>query len=142
MPPADQASENKSVFLSAEWRDLVMLNYEVSPQLLQPFVPRGTELDSFEGKTFVSLVGFRFLRTKLFGILPIPFHTDFDEVNLRFYVRRHDAGTNKRGVVFIREIVPRRAIALVARLAYGENYVGLPMKHEIATSGTTITADF
>ncbi|MGA2845548.1 MAG: DUF2071 domain-containing protein [Candidatus Acidiferrales bacterium] len=140
MPRADQASENKSVFLSAEWRDLVMLNYEVSPQLLQPYVPRGTELDSFEGKTFVSLVGFRFLKTKLFGILPIPFHTDFDEVNLRFYVRRDDAGTNKRGVVFIREIVPRRAIALLARIAYGENYIALPMKHEIVANSAGISA--
>jgi uncharacterized protein YqjF (DUF2071 family) len=140
MPRADQAPENKSVFLSAEWRDLVMLNYEVSPKLLQPYVPRGTELDSFEGKTFVSLVGFRFLKTKLFGILPIPFHTDFDEVNLRFYVRRDDAGTNKRGVVFIREIVPSRAIALVARLAYRENYVALPMNHEIVANSAGISA--
>jgi uncharacterized protein YqjF (DUF2071 family) len=122
----DRVPENKSVFLSAEWRDLVMLNYEVSPRLLQPYVPRSTDLDSFGGKTFVSLVGFRFLKTKLFGILSIPFHTDFDEVNLRFYVRRRDAGTNKRGVVFIREIVPKRAIALVARFAYGENYMRYP----------------
>jgi uncharacterized protein len=142
MPHADHASENKSVFLSAEWRDLVMLNYGVSPRLLQPYVPRGTELDSFEGKTFVSLVGFRFLKTKLFGILPIPFHTDFDEVNLRFYVRRDNAGTNKRGVVFIREIVPRRAIALVARLAYRENYVALPMKHEIVANSAGIAAAY
>jgi uncharacterized protein len=142
MPRADNVSENKSVFLSAEWRDLVMLNYEVNTRLLQPYVPRGTELDSLEGKTFVSLVGFRFLNTKLFGMLPIPYHTDFDEVNLRFYVRRHDAGTNKRGVVFIREIVPRRAIALVARLAYRENYVALPMEHKIATNGAIVAADY
>jgi uncharacterized protein len=142
MPRVDHASENKSVFLSAEWRDLVMLNYEVSPRLLQPYVPRGTELDSFDGKTFVSLVGFRFLNTKLFGILPVPFHTDFDEVNLRFYVRRDNAGINKRGVVFIREIVPRRAIALVARLAYRENYVALPMKHRVATNNANVSADY
>jgi uncharacterized protein len=142
MPRADQLSENKSVFLSAEWRDLAMLNYKVSPELLSPHVPRGTELDSFNGTTFVSLVGFRFLNTKLFGILPIPFHTDFDEVNLRFYVRRSEARTDKRGVVFIREIVPRRAIALLARLAYGENYASLPMKHEIETRGSAITANY
>jgi uncharacterized protein len=142
MPRPDDISENKSVFLSAEWRDLVMLNYEVCPPLLQPYVPRGTELDSFEGKAFVSLVGFRFLKTKLFGILPIPFHTDFDEVNLRFYVRRDDAGINKRGVVFIREIVPRRAIALLARIAYGENYIALPMKHKVATNNETVSADY
>jgi uncharacterized protein YqjF (DUF2071 family) len=73
MPHADLASENKSVFLSAEWRDLVMLNYEVSPRLLHPYVPRGTELDSFEGKTFVSLVGFRFLKQNSSGLSQFPF---------------------------------------------------------------------
>jgi len=117
------------VFLSAEWRDLVMLNYEVHPSLLKAYVPRGTELDSFGGRTFISLVGFRFLRTKLFGALPVPFHTNFDEVNLRFYVRREIDGEVRRGVVFIREIVPRAAIALVARIAYGEKYSAHPMRH-------------
>jgi uncharacterized protein YqjF (DUF2071 family) len=99
-----------------------MLNYAVDPSWLQPWVPAGTELDSFNQRTYVSLVGFRFLDTKLLG-LPVPFHRDFEEVNLRFYVRRHDAGTVKRGVVFIKEIVPRFAIAAIARIAYNENYV-------------------
>jgi len=130
------------VFLSAEWRDLVMLNYEVDPATLSAYVPRGTELDSFEGNTFISLVGFRFLRTKLFGVFPVPFHTNFDEVNLRFYVRRSDAGNYKRGVVFIREIVPRRSIAQVAQLAYAENYICLPMKHTMAKSDTIFTVEY
>jgi hypothetical protein len=114
-------------FLTAEWRDLAILNYAVDPLLLQPFVPPTTELDFFEGNTYLSLVGFRFLNTRLLGV-PVPLHRDFDEVNLRFYVRRAD----RRGVVFIREIVPKFAVATVARLAYGENYVVLPMSHEIA----------
>jgi uncharacterized protein YqjF (DUF2071 family) len=80
---------------------------------------------------FVSLVGFRFLNTRVLGF-PIPFHANFDEVNLRFYVRRQEGHEVRRGVVFIREIVPRRAIALVARAVYNENYVALPMTHEIA----------
>ena len=143
MPTANHTAPKGNIFLSAEWRYLAMLNYEVSPKLLNPFVPRGTELDSFDGKTFVSLVGFRFLNTRLFGVLPIPFHTDFDEVNLRFYVRRQDARANKRGVVFIREIVPKRAIALVARIAYGENYIALRMKHEVETGGpAAVTTDY
>ena len=121
------------VFLSAEWRDLLMLNYEVDPRLLGEYVPSGTELDSFEGRTYVSLVGFRFLRTRLFEFLPLPFHANFDEVNLRFYVRRRKGAEVRRGVVFIREIVPRAAIAFVARLAYGEKYVALPMRHCVST---------
>ena len=121
------------IFLSADWRDLVMLNYEVDPALLKSYVPRGTELDFFREKTFVSLVGFRFLHAKLFGFLPFAFHTNFDEVNLRFYVRRRLRGENRRGVVFIREVVPRHAIALLARLAYGEKYSAHPMRHSVNT---------
>ncbi len=119
------------VFLAAEWRYLAMLNYEIDPAVLAPYVPVGTELDRFDGKTFVSLVGFRFLSTKILGV-PIPFHRNFDEVNLRFYVRRRVDGAVRRGVVFIQEIVPRRAIAAVARLAYNENYRCLPMAHRIS----------
>jgi uncharacterized protein len=119
------------VFLTAEWRHLAMLNYEVDAGLLLPFVPAGTELDRWNGKAFVSLVGFRFLKTKLFGFLPIPMHSNFEEVNLRFYVRRQAGSEVRRGVVFIREMVPRRAIAFVARTFYNENYVALPMAHEI-----------
>ncbi len=122
------------VFLSAEWRYLAMLNYEVDPDLLRNHIPPGTELDSFEGKTFISLVGFRFLRTKVLGI-GVPFHRDFDEVNLRFYVRRHANGDLRRGVVFIREIVPRHAIATIARVAYNERYIRLQMRHTIAIHG-------
>jgi len=129
----EHTSTSKRVFLSAEWRDLVMLNYEVEPDLLTRHVPPGTSLDSFNGRTYVSLVGFRFSHTKLLGRLIIPFHADFDEVNLRFYVRRKQAGGDRRGVVFIAEVVPRRAIATAARVLYGENYTCLPMRHHITS---------
>src|SRR6266404_9851348 len=117
-------------FLSANWRYLAMLNYVVHPALVEPLVPVGTEIDYENGETFLSVVGFLFLDARLLG-LPIPLHRDFEEVNLRFYVRKKSADTWRRGVVFVRELVPRRAIALVARTFYGENYVALPMKHEI-----------
>ncbi|MGA8220834.1 MAG: DUF2071 domain-containing protein [Candidatus Acidiferrales bacterium] len=137
-----QAPPTECVFLSADWRDLAILNYEISPELLAPYVPRGTELDSFGGKTLASLVAFRFLLTKLFGFLPLPFHTNFDEVNLRFYVRREVGGTLRRGVVFIREIVPRHAIALVARVVYGENYSSHPMRHSITRNGSSLKTEY
>lgn len=128
-------------FLTAQWLNLAMLNYEVDPGLLTPFVPAGTELDSWNGKTFLSLVGFRFLRTRVFGI-PFPFHCNFNEVNLRFYVRRREGRQVKRGVVFIREIVPRRAIALVARAFYGERYVALPMSHVIESADANLRVEY
>lgn len=116
-------------FLTAEWRWLVMLNYEIAPGVLQPFVPAGTELDEWEGKTFVSMVGFLFQETRIRG-MAIPFHSTFEEVNLRFYVRRLTSEGWRRAVVFIKELVPRRAIAWTARVFYNENYVALPMSHE------------
>jgi uncharacterized protein YqjF (DUF2071 family) len=135
-------SQSKRVFLSAEWRDLVMLNYEVEPALVAKYVPRGARLDLFEGRTYVSLVGFRFCRAKLLGRISVPFHTDFEEVNLRFYVRRKDGSDDRRGVVFIAEIVPRRAIAATARLIYGENYKCLPMRHRIETGQSNTRAEY
>ncbi|HUO35148.1 MAG TPA: DUF2071 domain-containing protein [Candidatus Acidoferrum sp.] len=119
------------VFLTAEWHNLLMLNYEVPREILASHVPRGTELDSFGGKIFVSLVGFQFLRTRMFGFVPIPFHVNFDEVNLRFYIRRRHPEGDRRGVVFIREIVPKFAIARIARWFYGERYSSFPMRHEV-----------
>lgn len=120
-----------SPFLQAHWRWLVMLNYEIAPSVVRHYLPAGTELDFFEGKTYVSLVGFLFLSTRIKGI-PIPFHRNFEEVNLRFYVRRKSEEGWRRGVVFIKEIVPRWAIAWVARAFYNENYISLPMNHQPA----------
>lgn len=118
-----------AIFLTAEWRSLLMVNYAVPPSLLHSFLPRGVELDLWQGEALISLVGFRFLKTRVLGIA-IPWHQNFEEVNLRFYVRRKMADGFQRGVVFIREIVPRLAIATVARVVYNEPYVALPMRHD------------
>ncbi|MCE9556488.1 MAG: DUF2071 domain-containing protein [Planctomycetes bacterium] len=107
-----------------------MVNFEVDPALLLPLTPSGTELDDWNGVTLMSLVGFRFLNTQVCGCR-VPWHRDFEELNLRFYVRRRAPEGWRRGVVFIKEIVPKRAVTLVARKVYGENYVTLPMGHEI-----------
>ena len=121
------------VFLTAQWRMLAFLNYEIATEVLTPLVPRGTELDDWQGKTLVSLVGFQFLDTRLAG-WAIPFHRNFEEVNLRFYVRRKGPDGWRRGVVFVKELVPRMAIGWVARWFYNENYQSVPMRHEIRRS--------
>ena len=107
-----------------------MLNYRVDPRLLIPLTPSGVELDFFQSETYVSIVGLLFLDTQVLTIA-FPFHRNFEEVNLRFYVRRRSADTWRRGVCFVCEIVPKKAVALLARLCYGERYMALPMKHEI-----------
>lgn len=116
-------------FLTAEWRKLAMANFEVDPQLLKPFVPAKTEVDFWNNTCYVSLVGFMFLNTRLMGI-KIPFHVNFEEVNLRFYVKYNDNGNWKRGVVFIKEIVPRPAITFVANTIYREKYETMKMAHK------------
>lgn len=118
-----------STFLSAEWRKLAMANYTIEPAVLKPFLPYKTELDTWNGACYISLVGFMFLQTQLLGI-KIPGHINFEEVNLRFYVRCKDGSKWKRGVVFIKEIVPKTMIAWVANNIYGENYEALPMRHD------------
>ncbi len=116
-------------FLTAEWRKLIMANYAVAPKLLLPHLPPGTELDSFEGQHYVSLVGFLFEDVRLKSI-PVPFHRTFEEVNLRFYVRHKAAsGEWRRGVVFLSELVPRFALTMVANTIYGERYSTLPLRY-------------
>lgn len=118
----------QNVFLTAEWRNLLMLNYEVDPSSLKSRIPAGVELDDWQGKYYISVVGFLFFNTKIKGV-PIPFHTNFEELNLRFYVKRLRNNKWERGVVFIKEIVPKAAIALIARKIYNENYICHPMRH-------------
>jgi len=123
-------------FLAARWSKLAMANYEVDPGILESRVPRGTEFDLSHGKCFVSVVGFMFLDTRLLGV-PVPLHRDFEEVNLRFYVKRQVGDETRRGVVFVKEIVPRRALAWVANAVYNEKYVALPMSHEDLTDDSS-----
>lgn len=117
-------------FLKAEWRKLAIINYEIKSEILEKYLPKGTELDFYHGKCYVSLVGFMFLNTKLLG-LPIPFHRNFEEVNLRFYVKKKEGNEWKRGVVFIKEIVPKYALSMVANLVYKENYKTMKMKNQM-----------
>jgi uncharacterized protein len=117
-------------FLTARWENLVMINWKVAPALLNPYVPAGTELDTFNGDALLSVVAFQFLNTRVLG-MPIPFHVDFEEINLRFYVVRKFGNEYRRGVVFIREFVPRFWIAFVARALYNEPYRAVSMGHRI-----------
>ncbi len=117
-------------FLTAEWKNLVMANYIVDPAILKPYLPYKTELDVFNGNVYISLVGFMFTNTRILGF-KIPFHINFEEVNLRFYVRYNDNGEWKRGTVFIQEIVPKLAISFIANTVYHEKYATKKMKHSL-----------
>ena len=120
-------------FLTAEWNDLAIINYEIDPKILEKYVPLGTELDFWNKKCYISLIGFMFENVKVLGI-KIPFHVTFEEVNLRFYVKRFENGIWKRGTVFIKEIVPKPAVTLVANTLYKEHYQTLKMQHSRTTN--------
>jgi uncharacterized protein YqjF (DUF2071 family) len=123
-------------FLTAEWNDLALINYEIDPIFLKKYVPIGTELDLWNGKCYISLIGFMFENTKVLGI-KVPFHVNFEEVNLRFYVKCFENGKWKRGAVFIKEIVPKHAITWVANLLYREHYQTLKMRHSRTENATS-----
>lgn len=128
-------------FLKARWEHLVMVNYEVSPTILKPYLPWGTELDLHNEKCFVSLVGFMFKNTKVMGV-SFPFHKNFEEVNLRFYVKRKEGNEIKRGVVFIKEIVPKKLISVVANTLYHEHYFTTKMNHSITQENDILQVSY
>ncbi|WP_286967737.1 YqjF family protein [Flavobacterium sp. UBA4854] len=125
-------------FLKAEWKNLALVNYETDAEILEKYLPAGTEIDIWDNKCYVSLVGFMFKNTKVLG-LKVPYHIDFEEVNLRFYVKRFENGEWKRGVVFIKEIVPKKAITFIANTLYQEHYETQKMRHEIIENKNTNT---
>lgn len=124
-------------FLTAEWKNLALINYEIDAKLLKKHLPKGTEIDLWNNKCYVSLVGFMFNNVKLIGF-KIPFHSNFEEVNLRFYVKRFENGEWKRGVAFIKEIVPKPALTFVANTIYKEHYQTMPMKHSVTENKNSI----
>ncbi|WDF62986.1 YqjF family protein [Flavobacterium sp. KACC 22763] len=125
-------------FLKAEWKNLALVNYEIDAEILEKYLPAGTEIDIWDNKCYVSLVGFMFKNTRVLG-LKVPFHIDFEEVNLRFYVKRFENSEWKRGVVFIKEIVPKKAITFIANTLYQEHYETQKMRHEIIENHNTNT---
>jgi len=118
-----------AIFLKANWENIIMANYLVPKSLLLPYLPKGIELDLFENNAYISLVGFMFKNTKLFNI-PIPYFGTFEEINLRFYVKRKNNEVFNRGVVFINETVPYKIVAYLANKLYNESYSTVRTKHE------------
>ena len=119
------------IFLTARWENLVLITYKVKPDMLLPFIPAGLEPDTINGNGFISLVAFDFFDTKVKGV-KIPLHVNFPEINLRVYVKNKD----KRGVIFIREFVPRFFISLTANKIYNENYKSASIKSHIEKNGS------
>ena len=125
------------VFLSAEWKNLLLLNYKVADSVLFPYLPEGCELDRYQGSAYVSVVAFQFLNTKVLGV-KWPGYVNFPELNLRFYVKSH----GQRGVCFIREYVPSRLVSFIARSLFNEPYQSAKLKGLVTSSAESITANY
>lgn len=132
---------SKKHFLAATWEHLVMFNYEVDPFVLKSHIPSGTEIDYFNGKAFVSIVGFMFNNTKVMGF-KWPFHVNFEEVNLRYYIKRYNHGEWKRGVGFVSEIVPKPIVASIANILYNEHYSAAKMNHRIVETTDNLLVEY
>lgn len=125
-------------FLTARWQDLAIITYAAPPEVLRPRLPRGLELDERGGRVFASLVAFDFRECCVRGVR-WPGLVNFPEVNLRFYVR--EAASGRRGVVFVREFVPSRVIAWVARAVYNEPYERAAMSSRVGEDGRRVRVD-
>ncbi|MGZ3654190.1 MAG: YqjF family protein [Bdellovibrionota bacterium] len=129
--------KNRRTFLTAHWGNLLLLNYKVPSEVLEPHLPRGCELDLFQGDAFLSLVAFQFTRTRVFG-LRWPLYTDFPEINLRFYLKHQ----GRRGVSFLREFVPSRLVSGIARLLYNEPYSAAQIRDEVRRENGLVHARY
>jgi uncharacterized protein YqjF (DUF2071 family) len=118
-------------FLKANWENIIMVNYEIPEEILSKYLPKGVSVDLYNGKAYISLVGFMFKNTKIFNIPTFKLGT-FEEINLRFYVSRKVGNETRRGVVFINETVPYKAVAWLANALYKEHYTVVPTKHTIS----------
>ncbi|WP_424494544.1 YqjF family protein [Salinimicrobium sp. GXAS 041] len=127
--------------LTAEWKNLVFANYTVPPQLIEKYLPAHTKPDFYNGKCYLSLVGFQFKNVKVAN-LKIPFNNDFEEINLRFYVKRFDGAKWRKGVIFISQIADKAALNTLANVLFQENYQKLVTKQHISEDDTSINARY
>lgn len=116
--------------LTADWKNLIVVNYEIDPLVLNPYLPAGTEPDLWNNKCYISLIAFQFNHPKMKGI-PIPFYKNFEQINLRFYVSKVYKGEVRKGVVFIKEIAAGNLLKAGAALIYNEHYTNLKTRHTI-----------
>jgi uncharacterized protein len=124
--------------ITCAWRDVLITTWAVDAALLEPYRPAGTTLDMWNGHGLLSIVGMRFLDLQVAGVA-MPFHQDFEQINFRFYVRR-DTEEDRRGVVFLKQIVPSSSMALIATLLYNESFLTTATRYDItrAAQGWTL----
>lgn len=105
--------------MTQDWAFLSFLHWRYDADTVQSLLPRGLEVDLFDGSAWVGLVPFA-MRIKVGPLPPLPYATIFPETNVRTYVHGPDG---RAGVWFFSLDVPRLAAALGARATYGLPYM-------------------
>ena len=126
---ATPQSTAQKVLMTARFSEVVAVNFQIDPKVLAPRIPKGLELDFYKGETYVSLVAMMLRDVRVWGI-PIHIATGFEELNMRFYVRRKDGDGYQRGACFIKDYVSSGAAAWILGSLFKADFHKIKMKHD------------
>jgi uncharacterized protein YqjF (DUF2071 family) len=116
------------------WRNLLFAHQPLAPDILGALVPRGLEIDTFDGTGWVTLIPFEIRASRPAGV-PRALSVNFLEVNLRTYVR---GPGGEPGIYFFSLEASSRLAAAGARLAYGLPYFAATIERHQDPDGATI----
>ena len=85
------------VVMHQKWRELLFLHWEVPPPALKALLPRGLDVELWEGRAFVGLVPFVVSETRARFLPPLPGLSSYYEINTRTYVRHADSADRESG---------------------------------------------
>jgi uncharacterized protein len=70
------------------WDKILFLHWAVAPEAVRPLVPGRLELDTYEGRAYVSMTPFTVRGARLRALPAVPGFSQFHELNVRTYVHR------------------------------------------------------
>jgi uncharacterized protein YqjF (DUF2071 family) len=70
------------------WHDLLFMHWPIPIESLQPLIPTGLDIDTFNHQAWIAVVPFRMSHIHPRGLFPVPWLSAFAELNVRTYVIR------------------------------------------------------
>lgn len=101
-----------------EWNNVLFFHWVVPYKSLRNCVPKNLNIDTFDGKAYVSLVAFTMQKIRPKKLPSIPFISNFHEINLRTYINND----NKKGVYFLNIETEKLLSAFIAQKLSGLPY--------------------
>ncbi len=115
--------------IKAKFSEMVAVNFQIDQRILQPLVPKGLELDFFNGETYVSLIAMMLRNVKAWG-LPFSIIPSSPELSLRFYVRRPGDGESAKGTCLIKDYISGSTAAWYLESQFKSDFSKLKMKYK------------